>query len=212
MQAVERWTTSRTGGLVLLSIAVGSSAASSPCVVVGAVARDTPGVIETDIRPKKAEVWIDGELVGEARDFNGRWDRLWVAPGEHVLEFRRSGYRRLRVFIDLEPAGYVQIVDELEPGSGPDPRSTEGPAATNGSRRGSLHFDILPADAAVYLDGAFLGQGHELARLHEAVWVPEGTHRIEVVRPGYGGQSRDVDAREGEPVKVQIELLLGDGD
>ena len=59
--------------------------------VVRTLPRNAPATIETKIKPKKAEVWVDGRVVGQARDFNGRWDRLWVAPGEHGAGAAEAG-------------------------------------------------------------------------------------------------------------------------
>jgi len=184
--------------------------------------KTAPAVIETDLRPRRAEVWIDGRMLGQARDFDGRWDRLWIPPGEHVVEFRKEGYQTLRRPVVLPPAGFLRIEERLQRGAGPDPRSTAEepiveaapptPAASGSERqrpalrRGLLHIEVLPADAAVYLDGEFLAHGDELARLHGAIPVAEGAHLVEVVRPGYAARSVEVEVAGGEPVRLTVDL------
>ena len=37
---------------------------------------DAPGAVETDVTPKKADLFVDGQFLGQARDYNGRWDLL----------------------------------------------------------------------------------------------------------------------------------------
>jgi hypothetical protein len=186
------------------------------------------GVVETDVRPKKATLSVDGSVVGQARDFNGRWDYLWLEPGEHVLEFSKDGYMTLRRHLNVRAGMHVRVTEQLEKGDGIDPRSSEGPPPTapivgrtgapepplseprtdSGTlRRGMLRLDVEPLDAAVYLDGEFLARASELRRLHGALPVADGVHTVEVVRPGYDSRTVEVEAVAGEPVRVEIVLV-----
>jgi hypothetical protein len=194
--------------------------------------------VETDIRPKKAEVLIDGVAVGQARDFNGNWDLLHLAPGGYEVSFSRPGYMTLSVPLDVEPGDYYHFDDRLQPGSGRDPRSVERPPpekrvesrpaelrqksaehtapeaseprAAGSLRTGFLTLRASPGDAAVYLDGEFLARADELSRLHGALPLALGSHRIEVVRPGYASQRRDVLVDGDEPVTVRLQLQPDD--
>lgn len=174
--------------------------------------------IETDVRPKRATVRLDGEDVGVAKDWNGVWDRLPLGPGDHQIEFVLDGYMTLQVQLDAR-AGRVYHVDrELRRGEGLDPRSTtqaprrgaRRPSRDEGARergeRGYVRFSIEPEDAAVYLDGSFLARASELRRMHGTTSLPEGEHEVEVVRPGYRPERRRVRV-EGEDVK-EIEVVL----
>ncbi|MCP3980002.1 MAG: PEGA domain-containing protein [bacterium] len=190
--------------------------------------RQAPGVFETDVKPRKAEVSVDGVVVGQARDYNGSWDLLYVPPGEHTLEFRFDGYRTLRRHVEVRPGGYYFIGEKLARGEGIDPRSNERPPAAapqrqasddpefdtrvetrSGARssiaRGLLRIRATPSDAAVYLDGEFLARADELAKLHGALPVARGPHTIEIVRPGYGPVTRRVEVGD-EPLSVEVEL------
>jgi hypothetical protein len=182
------------------------------------------GVVETDVRPGRAAVRLDAQEVGQARDFNGTWDRLWVKPGDHVLEFSRPGYMTLRVSVAVPRGGYVRIDETLQKGEGLDPRSASGaepesdapaqlPAPVpslsepeGGLRRALLRLDVEPLDAAVYLDGEFLARADEISRLHGALPVATGVHRIEIVRPGYRSRVVDVDVAGDEPVRLAVVL------
>lgn len=44
--------------------------------------------VRLDVHPKDALVYLDGNLVGTVRDFNGRNERLYLFPGTHTLELR----------------------------------------------------------------------------------------------------------------------------
>jgi hypothetical protein len=175
-----------------------------------------PGVVETAIKPKKAEVLVDGQVVGEARDFNGKWDQLFLKPGSRSIEFRKPGYMTLTLWLDVPAGGYIRIEESLAEGEGPDPRSMEQPAEPEKRAperapeqaipQGLLRIEASPADAAIYLDGEFLARAEELGRLHGALPVALGRHVIEVVRPGYEGTSFEIVVDQERPQKVRIDL------
>jgi hypothetical protein len=71
----------------------------------------------------------------------------------------------------------------------------------------SLHLDVEPDQASIYLDGRFLGIGGEIVSLS----IEPGSHRIEVIYPGQKPQTRDFEARAGESVEIQVELQAPEG-
>ena len=180
--------------------------------------RPSSSAVETDVRPKRAQVTLDGRPVGEARDFNGPWDLLVLRPGVHTLEFSAPGYMTLRIEVDAERGGYYHVRESLLEGSGMDPRSSEAsPAAvaevaeSDKSRSGRLtagrlHLQVEPPDAAVYLDGEFLAQAGELVRLHGALSVAVGEHTLEVTRPGYVDETHLLVVERDEPARIRIKL------
>lgn len=206
---------------------------SVPTFVVAARDAGEPGWIETDVRPGKARMYLDGEDVGFAKDYNGVWDVLEVSPGRHTIEFRRDGYRTLRIDVDVDGGGVYRIDRRMSRGEGEDPASVilpertpdptpapsraraglagesrgtaEAPPAAT-VRRGLLRLDVRPEDAAVYLDGEYLGTAGELRRLHGALPVAVGVHRIEVVRPGLTPETVEVEVREDGTAKVEVRL------
>ena len=76
----------------------------------------------------------------------------------------------------------------------------DDPAAT-----GRFRLTVRPADASVYVDGAFRGTGREAASLS----LSPGRHRVEVVRPGYQTIEKEVQVGPGEPAEMTIELEKG---
>ncbi len=194
-----------------------------------------PAYVLTDVRPKKAEVVLDGEAIGEAHDFNGTWDVLTLGSGRHDFKFQAPGYMTLEVTVDARVGRRYKLAYDLRRGEGKDPRSealtappaapasapsmpgsappaasssgTPGERPASGVARGFLKVVVSPPDAAVYLDGEFLGRGDELARLHGALPVATGEHRIEVVRPGYLSRTNSVTVGDGsKPTEVRIDL------
>ena len=67
-------------------------------------------VVDCDVDPEEAKVYLDGERLGEADDFDGYPQYLTISPGEHVIEFRRTGYQTLRLEINAK-AGRLYGVD-----------------------------------------------------------------------------------------------------
>jgi len=183
-----------------------------------------PAIIETGVTPSKAEVVLDGETVGFASDYNGRWDKLSVAPGSHTIAFQEKGYRTLFITFEARPGATYSFTDELVPGDGEDrrelpqapaaaaaaaPPQTPSPYISLGASSavvGRLRVHAEPPDAAVYLDGEYLGLGSELNRIHAALAVATGPHRLEAVRPGYVSASLAIEVGDTEVANVEITL------
>jgi len=160
--------------------------------------------VETAVTPSKAEVVLDGESVGFASDYDGKWDELTVAPGPHSVAFAAKGYRTLIVDWTARPGAGYTFRDELVRGSGEERRTQEDAAPTTG--RGRLRIHVEPPDAAVYLDGEYMGLAAELSRLRGALPVVVGSHRLEVVRPGYDSAQRSVDVADSTLATVELTL------
>ena len=43
------------------------------------------GAVALDVKPDRADVWADGEYVGEARDLDGRPSLLWLREGSRTI-------------------------------------------------------------------------------------------------------------------------------
>jgi len=137
--------------------------------------------------------------------------RVYVTPGEtlklhHAME-RGAGADTGEVVGD-EPASYGREDRDRDPGR--DDRDHVSRTGVDDAREderddaeaGTLHLDLNPADASVYVDGEFRGSGRRVENLRLA----PGRHRIEVVRPGYRTVEREVDVRPGDSRRLEIEL------
>jgi len=65
--------------------------------------------IKCDVKPKDAQVFVDGSLVGTARDFNSSDHPLYIFPGEHVLEFRHPGHESYSTKLNLLPEQDMRV-------------------------------------------------------------------------------------------------------
>jgi hypothetical protein len=60
------------------------------------------GAIDLDVKPNRAEVWVDGQFVAEARNLDGSPSYLWLPEGEHHVEVRKGGFVTFEAPIDIE--------------------------------------------------------------------------------------------------------------
>jgi len=95
---------SSAGAATQSSVVPGSAASSD-------VAPGPPGDLRLDVKPKDAQIYVDGYYVGTVDDFNGRHQRLSLAPGRYHVELSASGYESLAFDVNVEPG---QTLDHRE--------------------------------------------------------------------------------------------------
>jgi hypothetical protein len=85
-----------------------------------------PGAsVRLEVKPKEAEVYVDGYYAGIVDDFDGTFQRLHVAPGEHEIELYFDGYRTTRQHVYLTPDNTFKIkytMERLAAGEQAEPR------------------------------------------------------------------------------------------
>ncbi len=77
---------------------------------------ETPdlAVVDTDISPEHARVYLDGTLIGTADDFDGYPDYLYLRPGRYTLEFRLPGYATRSLEIEAAAERFFPLDIDLE--------------------------------------------------------------------------------------------------
>ena len=229
---------------------------------------DDWGAIDLDIKPEEAEVYLDGERIGIADNYDGFPRYLWLEKGTYHLVLYKEGYETLAKRIELSEGGVLRLKDKMVPGEAKSPEelfaqvqpkdraedrtsarsaderplapwryrdrdrdgaeraesarsqrsgrsgqdwrnrrsSTSEPAATDlRSAGGRLELVVTPPDAAVYVDGKFVGTAADLAQ-GEGVRLDAGTHKVQLSRPGYAGVEREFTVKEGEATRLEIQL------
>jgi hypothetical protein len=73
--------------------------------------------LRLDVKPKNAEVLVDGYYVGQVSDFDGSYHHLDVEAGAHRVEIRAPGYEPLTLNINLMAGRTVSYRGELKSGS-----------------------------------------------------------------------------------------------
>ena len=74
------------------------------------------GALDTDIVPERAEVWVDGQRVGVADDFDGFPDYLWLEEGTYDVVFYAPGRRTLARQYSIYAGLVIDVEDRLEEG------------------------------------------------------------------------------------------------
>jgi hypothetical protein len=81
--------------------------------------------VRLEVKPKEAEVYVDGYYAGIVDDFDGTFQRLRVAPGEHEIELWLDGYRTVRQMVYLTQDNTFRVkyqMERLAAGQAPEPK------------------------------------------------------------------------------------------
>jgi hypothetical protein len=70
--------------------------------------------MDTDVEPERALVYLDGELIGTADDFDGFPDYLYLEPGTYAVEFKLGGYKSAVMKLEARKGRFFPIDIELE--------------------------------------------------------------------------------------------------
>lgn len=104
---------------------------------------DNSGSVRLQISPRDAEVFVDGYFAGTVDDFDGVFQRLNIAPGEHEILVYLDGHRSFTQRFYLQPGKSFNIRHTMErlgpnePASPrPDPAAGPGPFSDNGRGAG----------------------------------------------------------------------------
>ncbi len=65
--------------------------------------------VSTDVEPQHARVYLNGELIGVADDFEGSPSYLYLRPGHYTLEFRLGGYQGDTIEIDAKAGQFYPV-------------------------------------------------------------------------------------------------------
>ena len=136
-----------------------------------------PGELFVESRPAAAEVWVDGELRGNAP---------WVgelAGGSHVLELRLTGRRVQQRQVVVLPGQRSHVQVNLPPAQGAVAVATDAPRArlrVNDEPRGTSPFAPLRLEP--------------------------GSHLLEVSAPRHSAWSGTIDVADGRTTRVEVDL------
>ena len=192
------------------------------------------GSIRTLVDPERTKVLVDGYYAGTVDDFDGMFQRLYVAPGRHDVTFKLEGYRTHRVRVYVTEDHTVKIRHNMEKGSGEDTledltegredppyrmsdegragRPSQDPRDDREARPYDERRDARDAGTLrleVRPDDASIyvdGEFYGSARRAGSIVLPPGRHRVEVVRPGFRTVEREVEIQPGRTETVSIDL------
>lgn len=192
--------------------------------------REETGALDLNVKPKKTRVYIDGTPIGPVDRYDGFPSYLWLEAGTYELSFYLEGHETLHRTYTVYPGVIVDVDERMQTGVAVEPEPP-APAAdrpgesrygsygesrdvevaprdrpTNDDAVGRLQLRVEPGDAAVYLDGHFLGTGEELSQLSAGLVVEPGRHVLELVRPGYQSREVPITIAVGKRLELDFEL------
>jgi hypothetical protein len=192
--------------------------------------------LRLQVSPKEAEVFIDGAYAGQVDNFDGIFQHLDLAPGEHDLELYLPGYRSVQQKVYLQPGNTFRVkyaLEKLQPGEPeparptppPQPAQTQAPLQVQpprplpnpggGSPRGGIVVNRDAGYGTLALrvqpaDAEILIDGERWtgapAGQRLEVQLADGVHNVEVRRDGYRIYSTDVTVRGGETATLNVAL------
>jgi hypothetical protein len=191
---------------------------------------DYSGAARIQVTPREAQVFVDGYFVGAVDEFDGVFQRLHVAPGEHELTIYLEGYRTIRQKVLFRPGATLKISQAMEPlpaGEPAEPRPAPDQSArpqypperrgapvpvrpSRGAERGdfgAVSIRVQPGDADVFIDGErWEGPATDDRLLVE---LSEGSHRVEIRKEGFRTYTTTIRVRRGETVSLNVSLTSG---
>ena len=182
------------------------------------------GAVRLQVTPRQAQVYVNGYFVGTVDDFDGVFQRLRLPVGGHEIAVHLEGFRTLRQTIYAQPGSTMSIraaLAPLQPGEAGDPLPVPspkpGPAPDGGyataapeqpaprqPRLGTLNLRVDPPDAEIRVGSAPWQRAGDDGEF--TIELPEGTHRVEVRRPGHGRFRAEVEVRRGEVSSLDVTL------
>ncbi|HUR33442.1 MAG TPA: PEGA domain-containing protein [Vicinamibacterales bacterium] len=72
------------------------------------------GALKIKVKPRQAEVLVDGYFAGAVDDFDGLFQQLRLEPGPHRIEIRLDGYEPLTFEVRILPDRTVTYKGELQ--------------------------------------------------------------------------------------------------
>jgi len=72
------------------------------------------GAVKTDVEPDEARLYLDGQYIGTADDFDGWPDKLYLRPGHYTLEFRLHGYETLTIPVNAQAGATLEVDNRMQ--------------------------------------------------------------------------------------------------
>ncbi len=82
-----------------------------------AVVARSVGAVDLKVKPKKAQVWVDGQLAGKAGRFDGFPGYLWLDDGEHQLVLVHEGFETIARTVEVRGGTLVDLQVQMAEGT-----------------------------------------------------------------------------------------------
>jgi len=93
------------------------------------------GALDLDVTPEQAEIYVDGNLVGRADDFDGFPDYLWLEKGTYDVVIYAEGYQTIARQYSIYQGMVIDVEDRMTPGESIRPESLVAKSTVNRDER-----------------------------------------------------------------------------
>jgi hypothetical protein len=163
------------------------------------------GYVELNVLPSDAYVYVDDEYRGIARNFSCSPDCLYLIRGKYSITLKKEGYKTERFIVHVVPGRLMELDANLDlavVGRG----GKESIHDLKLEKTGYLELNIEPQDASVYIDGGFFGVASQFSESQGPIVLESGTHKIEIVKPGFEAFSTDIEISKEKKEKLSIKM------
>jgi hypothetical protein len=196
---------------------------------------DTNAELRLEVKPKQAQVYLDGYYAGIVDDFDGTFERLRFKPGDHELVLYLEGYQTVKqnvrlgqrqegkIKFQMTPLAAGQTAEPPPQPKAPPPDEAYAEEQAPPARRPAPQR--APSQEAVAVETQ--GFGSLVIRVQPAgsevfvdgerwqgpegserlvIQVPVGSHKVEVRKEGSVPFSARIEVRSGETVPLNVSL------
>ena len=108
-------------------------------------ADELTGSLRVEVKPRQAQVFVDGYAAGIVDDYDGIFQRLHLQPGSHQIVLYLQGYRTVSQNVYLNPEGDQKIHYNMEPlAPGEVSQAPPAPADNGPMASGPSSADRMP--------------------------------------------------------------------
>ena len=75
------------------------------------------GALDLNVKPKSAQVYLNGRYIGRTDRFDGFPSYLWLREGVYQVTFYRQGYQTVVRELEIHPGLVIDVRFRLEPGA-----------------------------------------------------------------------------------------------
>lgn len=88
----------------------------------GSRVRPSMGALDLDLKPGDTQIWLNGQYIGIADNFDGWPQYLWLEEGDYHFVFFREGRRTIAREYKVYPGVVIDVADRLEAGESQPPQ------------------------------------------------------------------------------------------
>ncbi len=88
--------------------------------------RPDAGAVDLDIKPEKAKIYLDGDYIGVADNYDGFPRYLWLKPGTYEMVIYKEGFETLKRRLKVVAGEVIDMNDRMVPGESTSPEEIYG--------------------------------------------------------------------------------------